>query len=291
MDHPELVKILPIVKTGRGMHIYFVNQNIRGIKHYDDGELRANGGYCLLPPSIHPCGAEYEWQNYPMNGIPEIDPQTAGFIGRVTEHTEQTEHTEANTANRGNSELRKKVEKIIQKTLPCEFGTRNQKIFALARELKSLPEFCNSDPIELTGIVKEWHKRALPKIRTKEFEETKIDFLIAWPKIKNKIGEEPMSKIVHKAFSSSPPKIAVEKYPDNPQLQIFVSLCRELQRQDKSNTFYVSCRKAAEYLHTSPMTISRWFFLLESDGIVKTIEKGGTTRNPRNASRYKYLGN
>ena len=29
-NHPELVKTLPIVKTGKGMHVYFVNQDIQG---------------------------------------------------------------------------------------------------------------------------------------------------------------------------------------------------------------------------------------------------------------------
>ena len=100
-----------------------------------------------------------------------------------------------------------------------------------------------------------------------------------------------MTALTKKAFSSKPPQIALEKYPDHPQLQIFVSLCRELQKADSKNTFYVSCRKAAELLHTSHDTISRWFFLLESDGVVKLVEKGGTAERPRKASRYKYLGN
>jgi len=290
-NHPELVKTLPIVRTGRGMHVYFVNQDIQRIKHLGNGELRASGGYCLLPPSIHPNGSEYEWAVMPNGSIPEIDPEIAGFIGIVTEQTEQTEHTEANRANTSNKELRGKIEKIIQKTIPKEIGTRNQKTFTFARELYSLPEYFGIDPRLLKKIVQAWHKQALPNIRTKEFEETWIDFLKAWPKITSKIGEEPMSKITKKAFRQKPPKIAQEKYPDNPQLQIFVSLCRELQRQAGESSFYLGCRKAAELLHTNPMQINRWFFLLESDGLIKTVQKGGTAQNPRKASRYKYLGN
>jgi hypothetical protein len=301
-NHPKLVKQLPIAQTDKGMHVYFVNQDIQGIKHIGDGELRASGGYCLLPPSVHPNGSEYEWFNYPASCIPEIDPYTAGFMGDVTEQTENTEQTEANRANIGNEDNGNKttapipaqefqLNTIFQKTLPTEPGTRNRKAFTLARELKSLPHLCDADPRDLIEIVKQWHKQALPNIRTKEFEETWIDFLKGWDNVKFNIGEEPMTAITEKAFTSKPPKIAAEKYPDNPQLQIFVSLCRELQRSDGQKTFFVSCRKAAELLKTSPMTISRWFFLLESDGIVKTIEKGGTAQNPRKASRYKYLGN
>jgi uncharacterized protein (DUF927 family) len=175
-----------------------------------------------------------------------VDPLNCRIYRNLTEHTEQTENTEAYRANISNGKLSGQIEKIIQKTLPIEFGTRNQRIFDLARELKSLPQFANSDPRQLSGIVKEWHKRALPNIRTKEFEETKIDFLKAWPRINKKIGEEPMAEIIKKAFSLKPPKIALKHYPDNPQLQIFVSLCRELQKADGQNTFYIACRKAAE---------------------------------------------
>ena len=39
------------------------------------------------------------------------------------------------------------------------------------------------------------------------------------------------------------------------------------------------------------INLRRWFFLLESDGVVKLVEKGGTAERPRKASRYKYLGN
>lgn len=285
--HPQLAKTLPIVKTSRGAHVYFINREFSGIRHFDDGELRGAGGYCLLPPSIHPDGTEYEWQNTPGGSIPEVDPDTAGMIGAVTEHTEQTEYTEINRAITGNEE----VLRLFKKTLPVEFGTRNRKIFAFARELKSLPEFSEIDPMRLKYIFQEWHRRALPKIKTKEFTESWIDFLKAWQRIQFSVGESKMTQVVEKARCSPIPPIALEKFPESPDLQRFIRLCRELQREAGNGGFFLSCRKAAELFEVKPMQIHRWFFLLESEGVIRTLEKGGTAKNPRKASRYKYLGN
>jgi len=283
-EYPYPAKILPTVKTGKGMHVYFIG-NIEGIRHVRNGELRGSGGYCLLPPSVHPNGACYEWINPFINGnLLEIDPVIAGFIADVTEITEKTEQIEAISVNE------RDFEKIIEDTLPEEYGTRNRKVFELARTLKSLPQFSESEPIELINIVKIWHEKALPNIRTKEFEETKIDFLKAWPRVKYKVQEQPMSKIFERAVQQTPPVMATKLYPDNQKIQLFVSLCKELQKEENQDNFYVSCRTAARYFNVKPMTISRWFFLLEQDGIIKVIVKGGTKKNPRKATRYKYIG-
>ena len=287
-NHPELAKLLPTVKTAKGMHVYF-KRAVHGIRRVPNGELRGAGGYCLLPPSVHPSGAIYEWLNLPLNGsLLEIDPELAGFAQNVTEQTEQTEKTEQSEqieAMVGESTL----EKAVAETLPREFGTRNRCVFEFARAVKSLPQFADADPRQLRDIVRLWHKRALPRIRTKEFEETWIDFLKAWPRIKYAKGQEPMTQIFEKAIQLDPPSIAVEKYPGNSKLTILTSLCRELQRAAGENPFFLSARTAGRLLNVSPMQASRWFFLLQSDGILKLVSKGGTTETVRQASRYRYV--
>jgi hypothetical protein len=289
--YPDLAEKLPTVRTANGYHVYF-QARVDAIRHISNGELRGTGGYCLLPPSVHPDGARYKWVN-PLSdrNLLALDPEQAGFITEnvnVTEHTEQAENTEQSEqieAIVGESAL----EKTIAETLPKEFRTRNRCMFEFARRLKSLPQFADADARELRGVVRVWHKRALPKIRTKEFEETWIDFLKAWPRIQYVKGEEPMAKVLERAILLEPPKVATEKYPSHSKLKILVSLCRELQRAAGENPFFLSARTAGKLLNVSPMQASRWFFLLQSDGILRLVSKGGTAETVRQASRYRYI--
>ena len=96
--HPKLSKILPTVRTANGYHVYFKGQ-VEGIRHVANGELRGSGGYCLLPPSIHPNSQIYQWVNPLLNAnLLAIEPELAGFIPNVTEQTEKTEQTEQTEA-------------------------------------------------------------------------------------------------------------------------------------------------------------------------------------------------
>ena len=68
------------------------------------------------------------------------------------------------------------------------------------------------------------------------------------------------------------------------------AICRELQHVHGEAPFYLSARTGAQMLGVTPMTISRWLFLLEHDRWIRTVEKGGTARRPRQATRFRYLG-
>ncbi len=300
-EHPDLAATLPTTKTFRGYQVFYHGTlegriDIEGEGSVHLGELRGSGHYCMLPPSVHPEGPIYEWIVKPTPGsLLLVDPVLAGLLPNgelVTEQPEnaetpeQTEHTEQTEA----MEWGQDVEEAIRATLPREYGTRNRMVFEFARTLRSLPQFADADPRDLRPIVREWHRRALPKIRTKEFEETWIDFLKAWPRIRYAKGTEPMMQIFQKAVESKRPRIAVMKYPENQRLQILAALCRELQRSAGAEPFYLSCRTAAGLFHVSHTEANRWLFLLESDGVLRVVTKGGTHENPRDATRFKYLG-
>ena len=183
------------------------------------------------------------------------------------------------------------IKEAIERTLPKDIHTRHRKIFAFSRELKSMPEYTEAEPKEFRSAVEQWYKKALPNIETKEFEETWIDFLKGWGKIKWKVGESPMAQIFEKALRLEPPKVAVEKYPRHSKLKILVSLCRELQRAAGGGPFFLSVRTTGKLLNITPMTASRWFFLLENDGILKVVAKGGTAKAARKATRFRYIAN
>jgi len=287
---PDLAATLPTVRTARGRHVYFVG-HVEGVKHIEGGELRGGGGYCLLPPSLHPDGKNYAWTNGLNNGnLLELDAANAGFLieGHVTECTESTEITEKIESTEAIGCV-VSVEDAISLTLPRQYGTRNHTVFGLARALQSLPEFVDADPRTLREIVQEWHRRGQPYRRTEPFEETWIDFLVGWSKVKYPMGAEPMAQIITRAMQAEPPAAVRQLYPENAKLQTLAALCRELQKVADKDPFFLSARKAGELLEVKPMTAWRWLFLLEQEGIVKTVCKGGTAENPRKASRYRYI--
>lgn len=54
----------PMVKTGHGYHAYFEYREARNFQKRDDLrgiDFRADGGYVVAPPSVHPSGETYEW--------------------------------------------------------------------------------------------------------------------------------------------------------------------------------------------------------------------------------------
>jgi hypothetical protein len=123
-------------------------------------------------------------------------------------------------------------------------------------------------------------------IGTEPFEETWIDFLQAWPKVKFPKGAEPMVAIFEKAKASPAPR-AAEKY-EQPALRLLAALCRELQRTSGDKPFFLSCETARRLLGASHrMYAWRWLLLLQHDRIIEEVERGEPGK--RHASRYRYL--
>jgi len=150
--------------------------------------------------------------------------------------------------------------------------------------LKALPELADVASVELELVVRSWHKRALPSISTKPFEETWIDFLRAWPKVKYPKGQEPIAHHLD-AAKKNIPKVA-ERF-EQPALRLLVSLCCELQRDAGAGPFYLSCRTAGRLLNVEHTTAARWLYLLVQSGILIEVEKGSQRHN--RATRYRYV--
>jgi hypothetical protein len=67
-------------QTGNGMHFYFAYPTEASIRNSASKlaaglDTRGDGGYCIVPPSIHPTGATYRW-TAPLNGrMPASTPE------------------------------------------------------------------------------------------------------------------------------------------------------------------------------------------------------------------------
>ena len=220
-NHPELAKTLPTVATSRGRHVYFraapadlIFVDLRNVDPPEDGEYRGDAGhYCLLPPSRHPDGPTYTWLiPLPDGEIPFVaDVRAAGFLpSHVTE--------------RSDPDIDRDPE-----TIPSGIGRRNRQVFEFARALKAIPALADAPVDGMKPHVRRWHKMGFDRavIGTEPFDETWIDFLHAWPKVKFPKGNEPIIAILERA-RHLPPPVAAQDY-EGDGLRLLVAICRELQ--------------------------------------------------------------
>jgi hypothetical protein len=185
--------------------------------------------------------------------------------------------------------LHEKIQQAIERSLPTRKGQRHRLVFELARELRALPEMAEADPRTMRPIrpiLKQWRQRALPYIKaTTAFEETWLDFVEGWGKVKYPKGQGPLDLAFQRAIAADVPAVA-GRY-EQPPLRLLVALARELQRVDPSAPFYLACREAGRLLGVSHVHVSRWLRVLTIDGVLELVSIG--TQTSGKASRYRYL--
>ncbi len=284
----------PVAKTGGGgCHLLFQHPGGRVSSRQAVAEgidIRADGGYIIAPSSIHATGSPYEWrvdpEKTPPPTIPELWLEWLSSCGH--------RDTEAQDIDGGcwgrvvwdGVALDQVVKRSIDATLPAAFGQRHGCLFRFARWLKSHPAIIDAPATALKPYLRQWHKAALPRIRTKPFEDSWFDFAESWEKVKHPIGAGPMGDILKRAVAADPPIVA-RQYEQN-QLRLLVSLCRELQREAGKRPFYLSVRTAAEQIGISPSHAATWLNGLVIDNILKRVRRGD--RRKREASEYRYMG-
>lgn len=288
-QNPELVKRLPTVKSGRGYHVYFVSDLDRTLK-LGDGELRGHGAIVVLPPSKHPSGAQYRWIIPPTSIIPRLDYRL--FQG--TEPTERQSHDMASVSPSLCDSVSPGLclsvgggdwDAVVNRCLPAKDRERNDKVFELAQWLKADPRLKDAGSAALEPIVRTWHQRALPSIRTKPFSETMADFEHAWDNVKFPKGVDVIQHVWQKVKAGTWPTEA-EQY-DSEAMRWLVALCLELQRLNgPGRNFFLSCRSAAKALGRDHTDVAKWLKKFVRDGLLKSFPQEGY----REAHRYRYLG-
>lgn len=74
--YPGTLNLMPTARTSNGLHFYFDHPGVR-VRNRGEGDLpipgvhfRGDGGYVVLPPSVHVSGAVYEWLSSPNEAEP-----------------------------------------------------------------------------------------------------------------------------------------------------------------------------------------------------------------------------
>jgi len=277
--NPHDAGLLSTVKTARGFHVYgHIDDEI--FEAFADGELRADSKhYVLLPPSVHPDGTRYSWLNPLPNGdLPALPASLLHwFSGR------EAQACLAITSTPSKHIACAPISEAIAKTLPTGPGQRNRRLFDLARNLKAIvPEATQDD---LRPIILEWHRQALPNVRTKDFSETWTDFVVAWDRVKRPVGFS--FRAAARAADEAPFPVVANRY-DSANLRQLAALCRELQAQWKNRPFPLSCRKAGEFLGVSAIQGWRLLRVLQFDEVIELVRKGN--KRAAKASEWRFNG-
>jgi hypothetical protein len=233
---------------------------------------------------------------------PLLDIHDSGFLNAAQSVQQNaTERTEENGEDGGERtqscsledafglETACAIYEAIRKTLPTRVGQRHRLIFEFARFLKGMPELGNAEPYALEPAICEWHRNAVPFIRTKELEATRLDFAMAWGRIRHAAGTLPLADIFARASTAEiPPDVALRV--NDPNIRRLAIACRELQREAGSAPFFLSVRTAGEHLGDVDFkTAWRWLKALEVYSKLLKVEIRGD-RQSRKATRFRYLG-
>ena len=177
-----------------------------------------------------------------------------------------------------------KILKSIDQIIPIGPGKRHLLVFELARLLKGY--FPDGNPIDMREYVEYWHGKAVKFITTKAFEDSWFDFLEAWDKVQYPKGAATMTAISEKAMEREVPECA--KQFENPKLRQLVAICRELQQESESDTFFLSCRTAGNLVEVEFPKANKWLRVLPKFGILELVKQGQL--EGRKANEYRYLG-
>ncbi len=277
-QHKLLAETLPTAETYRGHHVYFRAETRTAIG--SDGELKGERSYCLVPPSAHSKGGSYSWLIEPNDeNLLDLVPHEVGLWPKVPASV--TETAEDIVCSLCDSEGL--VGDAIRATLPHGPGQRHRQVFEFARAIKGIPDLAGADLRMLRPYVKQWHAAALPFIRTKDFLETWFDFGEGLGKVKSKRGEL-MASIMERV-RSKPNHPVCSEMGYSADVSLLVGLCRELQQENGSEPFYLSCATGEKLLGKDRQQVWRWLRCLCIDKVLVLVTKGTT----RKATRYRFV--
>jgi hypothetical protein len=315
--YPHLATTLPRVRTRRGYHVYCWSP-YEVFEKFRDGELKAKSDsqpIIVLPPSLHPEGHIYRWEiPLPLHpdSLPIIDPKEiflhSDYQTKLVSHkpcikrrgwsklvrSKSIAQESDGVTSVEESKLSPEDWQSIWVTLPETEGQRNDQILALARRLKGMAHLTDAPVEAVQGIVRIWHRKALPTINTKEWEQTWKDFKRAWKRVQFPIGQDPIHELIRVAAGTETPE---ESRYQQPEVRCLVRVCRALQTACEirgSDRFYVSCRTAAvECGFTGEhgfRTAARWLKRLVKDGVLELVKAGIGGTSCRLASEYRFRG-
>lgn len=274
----------------------------------DVGEFRSNGGQSIIW-GIHPDTKKaYEFivkkpvMTVDFNSIrwpTEISNPPKLETGLLASDTErqsngvterqsyrETDVTDAIACAHFSPPLCRTIQDAVQLALPNKTHQNNDRLFTLARAVKSLEiQSGNFTPAQLREVFNQWFKLAAEFLRPEQTrEDYMIQFLNAYASAKVPLGEGVIAQAWKSAQENPLPPEAVGNFEDG-EKRLVVALCRELQIIAGQEPFYLSARTVQQLLkQDGHATAARWLRSLCVLQILTEIEKGSGIK----ASRYRF---
>ena len=316
-DGRPIAETLPTVRTGRGYQVYLRCRGVR-LRKYSWGEVRGGGAYVVAPPSMHPCGRRYAWVVPLGDGLPAFSdlaelglPETEGVKRResdamggggavqrpVPPRPQHTIASKSQTLYQQRCQKRRvtlddlpadvaaAVERCIDLTIPSRPGKRDDRVFAFARALQTIPTLRDMDPTTLAPLVRAWwHRAAADTSGEHDFGDSIVDFVYAWPRV-TKPGLPGIHGGFERARESTVELGFLEGLGFGENMRLLAKLCIELQRNvGVEHAFWVSCYQAGPLLGVSPQRANKMLRVLaESVGLMAVAEPG----RPGHPTRYR----
>jgi hypothetical protein len=175
------------------------------------------------------------------------------------------------------------IDSAIERTLPTGYGERNRRIFEYARELRKV--FAKSTDLEtIRPFVEEWHRAALPNIRTKDFLVTWQDFVLAWERIILPAG----ARLGNIRTIAGRDPFTLGRRDTN--LDNVARLFRAAAlAHGPATQFYMSFRTIGQSVGLSPVACRAIAHKLVAQGLLMIV-KNGTVGTRGNATVWRWLG-
>lgn len=290
----ELASVLPTARTPRGFHVYGRSEEPLCTHRFQDGELRGDGAYVVVPESAHPDGGSYRWIRKPNRFVPIVNPSDLLLPGQVLRGSESHKQSllihncirgipglpESLSGIPGTSAF---VDQAIELTQPTGPGQRNRCLFTLAMLLR-LRLDPDTPEADLLAIVERWFHLASSVIRTKRFDVSWKDFRAGWRYADPAKGF--MTWLVDQYERGGYPVVTQDDDLD----QVNGLFLAGEAYQGPGSTFFLSSRDVASIIGTSQMTANRRIRELRDGGLIIEIEKGRMKRKGANRASVWRIG-
>lgn len=305
---PDAANVLPTSITARGYHVFVQDHDVTKTITFDDGELRSNGSYVLVPPSLHPdTGKPYQWKREPwcVSQTDSFGPFSVSecqldrsWKSGVTESAESTENTQSTQMASVDSvhcvdsvTVRPDADQIseaIASTVPHGIGKRNNGLFRFARRLQAiLGRKPTAEEVKQYAMM--WYEQAKDRISTLDPLITVADLQHAVDSVK--IPDDGNNVVQHAWMLSL--KLDKPWFADAYDGETAgVRLARLVVAMDvlmDGGTWFLSCHQAGDLIETSHKQAYRLLMYWVRNGILKLVEPGIPGHPGSKANRYRLV--